>query len=89
MLLEKLGEGSFGMVYKGARIETNELVAIKIIPVETDYAEVRQEIEILKQCDSDDIVKYKGSYFKDGDLWIVMEYCEGSSLHDLMVVGGI
>jgi hypothetical protein len=87
-LLEKLGEGSFGTVYKGARIETNELVAVKIIPIEADYAEVRHEIEILRQCDSEDIVKYLGSYFKDGDLWIVMEYCEGSSLNDLMAVRG-
>ncbi|KAG8464045.1 hypothetical protein KFE25_000213 [Diacronema lutheri] len=87
-LSEKLGEGSFGVVYKGVRIETNELVAVKIIPVEADYSEVRHEIEILKQCDSADIVKYLGSYFKDGDLWIVMEYCEGSSLHDHMAVLG-
>jgi hypothetical protein len=75
-------------VYKGARIETSELVAIKIIPVEADYSEVQHEIDILRQCDSDDIVKYLGSYFNDGDLWIVMEYCEGSSLNDLMAVRG-
>lgn len=87
-LIEKLGEGSFGTVYKGVRIDTNALVAVKIIPLESDHSEVEREIEILRECDSKYIVKYLGSYFKDGDLWIIMEYCEGSSLSDLIAARG-
>ena len=34
----------------------------------------------MQQCDSPYVVKYYGSYFKNTDLWIVMEYCEGTEL---------
>ena len=42
------------------------------------------EINIMQQCNSDFIVKYTGSYFKDSDLWIVMELCSGGSVIDLI-----
>jgi len=32
-LLEKIGEGSFGSIYKGENIRTHELVAIKVEPI--------------------------------------------------------
>ena len=62
-------------------------MAIKIIPVETDLQDLMKEISILKSCRSDYIVRYYGSYYKDNDLWIVMEYCGGGSLSDLMMKG--
>lgn len=30
------------------------------------------------------VVKYYGSYFKNTDLWIVMEYCGAGSVSDIM-----
>lgn len=38
----------------------------------------------MQQCDSPHVVKYYGSYFKDSDLWIVMEYCGAGSVSDIM-----
>ena len=38
-------------------------------------APLQREIMILKQCDSPHIVRYFGTYIKDTDLWISMEYC--------------
>ena len=38
----------------------------------------------MQQCDSPYVVKYYGSYFKGSDLWIVMEYCGGGSVSDIM-----
>lgn len=38
----------------------------------------------MQQCDSVFIVKYYGSYFKNTDLWIVMEYCGAGSVSDIM-----
>ena len=38
-----------------------------------DTVELQKEINILRECDSDYIVRYKGSYEKDGNVWIVME----------------
>jgi len=40
----------------------------------------------MKTCRSPYIISYYGSYFKDSELWIVMEYCGGGSLSDVMRV---
>ena len=39
---------------------------------------------MVQQCDSPYVVKYYGSYFKNTDLWIVMEYCGAGSVTDLV-----
>ena len=31
-----------------------------------------------------DLFRYYGSYFKNTDLWIVMEYCGAGSVSDIM-----
>lgn len=51
-LLERLGKGSYGSVFKAIDTVTSEVVAIKIIPLsvtEQDaFSEVKKEIEMLK-----------------------------------------
>ncbi|KAJ8020780.1 Serine/threonine-protein kinase 4 [Holothuria leucospilota] len=83
-LLEKLGEGSYGSVYKANHKETGQILAIKQVPVDTDLQEIIKEISIMQQCNSPHVVKYYGSYFKNTDLWIVMEYCGAGSVSDIM-----
>ncbi|VDP17672.1 unnamed protein product, partial [Heligmosomoides polygyrus] len=48
------------------------------------FQEIIKEISIMQQCDSKYVVKYYGSYFKNSDLWIVMEYCGAGSVSDIM-----
>ncbi|KAK3708853.1 hypothetical protein QZH41_016286, partial [Actinostola sp. cb2023] len=83
-VLDKLGEGSYGSVYKAMHKESGQVLAIKQVPVDTDLQEIIKEISIMQQCDSPYVVKYYGSYFKNTDLWIVMEYCGAGSVSDLM-----
>ncbi|EMP28728.1 Serine/threonine-protein kinase 4 [Chelonia mydas] len=83
-VLEKLGEGSYGSVFKAIHKETGQVVAIKQVPVESDLQEIIKEISIMQQCDSPHVVKYYGSYFKNTDLWIVMEYCGAGSVSDII-----
>ncbi|XP_012711036.1 serine/threonine-protein kinase 4 [Fundulus heteroclitus] len=83
-VLEKLGEGSYGCVFKANHKETGEIVAIKQVPVESDLQEIIKEISIMQQCNSPHVVRYYGSYFKNSDLWIVMEYCGGGSVSDII-----
>mmetsp|Transcript_13471 Transcript_13471/g.20412 ORF Transcript_13471/g.20412 Transcript_13471/m.20412 type:complete len:519 (+) Transcript_13471:54-1610(+) len=83
-LLEVLGEGSYGTVYRGLHKEKQEHFAIKKIKIENEDNEVEKEINILKQCDSDFIVRYEATYQTDEHIWIVIEYCGGGSLLDLM-----
>eukprot|EP00271_Cylindrocystis_brebissonii_P002767 TRINITY_DN13568_c0_g1_i1.p1 TRINITY_DN13568_c0_g1~~TRINITY_DN13568_c0_g1_i1.p1 ORF type:complete len:772 (-),score=169.43 TRINITY_DN13568_c0_g1_i1:815-3130(-) len=86
-LLNELGKGSYGSVYKGRDRVTSELCAIKVISLaegEEGYADIRGEIEMLQQCSHPNVVKYHGSYHGKDYLWIVMEYCGGGSVADLI-----
>ncbi|KAJ0980160.1 hypothetical protein J5N97_008415 [Dioscorea zingiberensis] len=86
-LLHELGKGSYGSVYKARDIKTSELVAIKVITLsegEEGYEEIRGEIEMLQQCSHPNVVRYFASYQGEEYLWIVMEYCGGGSVADLM-----
>ena len=83
-ILSKLGEGSYGSVFKALHKDSKQILAIKQVPVDTDLQEIIKEISIMQQCDSPYVVKYYGSYFKNTDLWIVMEYCGAGSVSDIM-----
>ncbi|XP_030956874.1 serine/threonine-protein kinase dst1-like [Quercus lobata] len=88
-LLNELGKGSYGAVYKARDLRTSELVAIKVISLsegEEGYEEICGEIEMLQQCSHPNVVRYLGSYQGEDCLWIVMEYCGGGSVADLMNV---
>ncbi|EMD40712.1 hypothetical protein CERSUDRAFT_111295 [Gelatoporia subvermispora B] len=89
-LLEKLGTGSFGTVYKAMHNETKQIVAIKQIDLEDsddDISEIQQEIASLAQCDSEYVTRYYGSFVVAYKLWIVMEYLAGGSCLDLLKPG--
>ncbi|KAG8906483.1 hypothetical protein FRB99_006798 [Tulasnella sp. 403] len=89
-LLEKLGTGSFGTVYKAMHIDTKQIVAIKQIDLEDsddDISEIQQEIAHLAQCDSEYVTRYYGSFVKGYKLWIIMEYLAGGSCLDLLRPG--
>ena len=87
-LLEMLGEGSFGKVFKAMHHERNQVVAVKVVSLEEDNGELEREIELLNECDHANVVQYYGSFVHQSKLWIVMEYCEGSSLLDVMSACG-
>eukprot|EP00966_Prymnesium_polylepis_P056689 1311660-Prymnesium_polylepis.1 len=73
-ILETLGEGSFGKVYKALNHEQNVIMAVKVIPLDSDndISDIREEINMLQQCDSQHIVKYFGSFSYQEQLWIMM-----------------
>ncbi|KAK8844573.1 hypothetical protein IAR55_006420 [Kwoniella newhampshirensis] len=89
-LLEKLGTGSFGTVWKASHNETKQIVAIKMIDLESsddDISEIQAEIAHLSSCWSDHVTKYYGSFVRGARLWIVMEYLAGGSCLDLLKPG--
>jgi len=86
-MLEELGSGSFGVVYKAIEKSTGDLVAIKHIDLEgndDDIREIQQEISLLSTCSSDYVTRYKASFVKGVKLWIVMEFLGGGSCLDLV-----
>ncbi|XP_068184356.1 mitogen-activated protein kinase kinase kinase kinase 3-like isoform X4 [Antennarius striatus] len=89
-LIQRIGSGTYGDVYKARNVNTGELAAIKVIKLEPgeDFAVVQQEIIMMKDCKHSNIVAYFGSYLRRDKLWISMEYCGGGSLQDLYHVTG-
>ncbi|KAI9627177.1 hypothetical protein H4Q26_017495 [Puccinia striiformis f. sp. tritici PST-130] len=72
-LLEKLGQGNFGVVFKALDRVTGEIVAVKEVDLENsdeDISEIQKEISHLADCDSEHIVKYYGSFVRGYKLWI-------------------
>ncbi|KAI1100733.1 Pkinase-domain-containing protein [Jackrogersella minutella] len=86
-VLEELGRGSFGIVYKGIEKTTGEVVAIKHIDLEStddDIQDIQAEISVLSTCASSYVTQYKASFLRGSKLWIVMEYLGGGSCLDLL-----
>ncbi|CAD5234808.1 unnamed protein product [Bursaphelenchus xylophilus] len=83
-VVSKVGEGSYGSVHKAIHKDSGQVLAVKKVPVDTDLQEIIKEITIMQECNSPFVVKYFGSYFKNSDLWIVMEYCGAGSISDIM-----
>jgi len=90
-ILNLIGEGSFGAVYRAIHKSTGADVAVKVIAntssSKSEEEKIKGEIEILNRCDSPYIVGYFECYLKPPtltDMWIIMEYCEGGSMTDLL-----
>lgn len=82
---DELGKGSFGTVFRAHRRSDGEVVAVKVIPVDSDAQceELMREIDVLRGSDHPCIVKYMETYLFQQTLWVVMEFCELGSLSDV------
>ena len=84
-LLESLGQGSFGYVWKARRLSDNREVALKI-PRDQELGEeaLKREPEIMRAFDHPHIVKVYG-YHTIGSLFVIeMEYVPGHNLADML-----
>jgi serine/threonine protein kinase len=82
-LLEQIGKGCMGVVYRARNKNTNQEVAIKIIDTtaqEGGLKDIIREVNILINCNHENIVKYYESFLKGEDLW-VSNYTVKSFLH--------
>lgn len=85
-VLDVIGQGSFGIVCTCINTSDNKTYAVKFIEInEDDSNDLQNEIDILKATDKcNNVVRYYGSYLKENYLMIVMEYCAGGSVLDIM-----
>ena len=93
-ILEKLGEGSMGVVYKAQDLALGQMVALRFLPVQFSLSEVDRARSILEAraastlthpniCTVHAIKEYEGQMF------IVMDYVEGENLRKKLMVGPV
>ena len=86
-VLEHLGDGSFGRVYKARRKNSGFTVAMKFISKygknEKDIKTLRQEISILKTLNHENIILMFDTFESEREFCVVTEYAQGE-LFDIL-----
>jgi serine/threonine protein kinase len=78
--IEKIGEGTYGVVYKAKDTQTDKLVALKRIRMEHDDEGVPstaiREISLLKEVQHPNIVDLKDIVYDETKLYLIFEFIE-------------
>jgi len=76
--IEKIGEGTYGVVYKGRHKRTNKTVALKKIRLESEEEGVPstaiREISLLKELQHPNIVGLEDVLMQENKLYLVFEF---------------
>ena len=87
-IIKKIGQGSFGSVFKVMNINNNKYFALKQIILDgkenEEIEQIKIEANILLLLNSDHIVKYYDSFIEENTFNIIMELCEGLDLSKLL-----
>ncbi|CAL0334213.1 unnamed protein product [Lupinus luteus] len=88
MLGDEIGKGAYGWVFKGLDLENGDFVAIKQVSLENiaqeDLNIIMQKIDLLKNLNHKNIVRYLGSFKTKSYLHIILEYVENGSLANII-----
>ncbi|XP_076024780.1 serine/threonine-protein kinase 36 [Genypterus blacodes] len=80
-VLELVGEGSYGRVYRGRKRRSGQVVAMKFMPMrvrpEEELQSLKREIEILRGLRHPNIIQLLDSFETETDVVVVTEYAEG------------
>ena len=88
-ILEKLGEGGMGIVYKAQDTKLDRVVALKFLPRhlasnETEQSRFLQEAKAAAALNHPNVCSVIDIQETDDQHFIVMEYVDGRTLHDLI-----
>ncbi len=85
-ILKKIGQGSFGKVYKVLRLKDNQKYAMKTINISNmdkkSILNTMNEIRILSSIENENICGYKEAFLSKNskEMNIIMEYIGGGDL---------
>lgn len=82
-----LGQGASGYVEKAVHKPTKKIIALKVIPLQSNDKVKKQillELRTLHECDCDNIVRSYGAFLKDGMVNIALEFMDAGSLADVI-----
>ena len=95
-LLELIGSGSFGNVFKTKKVNTGEIFAVKILqnslPLEKDIVTFKREVVAILNLEHKNIIKYL--FFNDGEIYkefppyLIMEYANEGTLRQFILQKG-
>ncbi|XP_073074811.1 myosin-IIIb isoform X2 [Manis javanica] len=90
-IIETIGKGTYGKVYKVNNKRDGSLAAVKILDLISDMdEEIEAEYNILQFLPNHpNVVKFYGMFYKvdhyvGGQLWLVLELCNGGSVTELV-----
>jgi len=88
-LLEKLGQGGMGVVYKARHVKLDRIVALKVLSGarmvdEHAIARFEREMKAVGRLDHPNIVRATDAGEIDGTPYLVMEYVDGLDLGQLV-----
>lgn len=86
-VLKKLGEGTFGKVYRIKSKSNGEIRAMKQIPKTTitNQSQFEMEIEIMAKMDHPNIIKLYECIEDDRFVYLIMEECSGGELFERII----
>ena len=82
-ILSTIGSGAFGTVVKAIEISKEKIVAVKILNIRNSKIKkenIIKEVNLLKNLNHPNIVKFLDFYEEADKIYIVMEYYEGGTL---------
>jgi serine/threonine protein kinase len=93
-ILEKLGEGGMGIVYRAQDLKLNRVVALKFLPHristnETEKARFLQEAQAAAVLNHPNICTIHAIEEHDGEMFIVMECVDGVTLKQKEQAGSV
>ncbi|CAF0754749.1 unnamed protein product [Rotaria sordida] len=85
-LIKELGDGAFGKVYQAYNEQNRQYGAVKIIEDCTDdeLHEHTVEINILAECNHQNIINFHDAYYYENKLYIFLEYCTYGAVDNIM-----
>jgi serine/threonine-protein kinase len=92
-IVEKIGRGGMGVVYKAIDLELDRVVALKMIRRELGrdprmVEQFKREIILAREISHENVIRIHDLGEADGVKYISMKYIEGTSLRDLLTATG-
>jgi casein kinase I family protein HRR25 len=82
-IINKIGEGAYGLIYKGQNIRTNEYVAIKIEPIENELKLLKNESKIYQYLNNNEGIPNVKWFGKDNINYYMVINLLGHSLQTI------